>query len=123
MKFVDLNGLKVQRVSPWTVSVGGTLNGNFTDDLSWFAHADYRLEDSQFMAANNYSSWGDRTLLNMRVGLEYQKFTLVAFVDNLTKNRTVESSSGNTRLNDFQANPVGFLPTPRRFGLTAGYEF
>ena len=75
------------------------------------------------MAANNYSFWGDRTLVNLRAGIEYQRFSLTAFVDNLTKNRTVESASGNTRLNDFQANPVGFLPIPRRFGLTAGYEF
>ena len=123
VRFVDLDGLKVQRVSPWTVSLGTTLKGDFTEDLSWSAHADFRLEDSQFMAANNYSFWGDRTLVNLRAGIEYQRFSLTAFVDNLTKNRTVESASGNTRLNDFQANPVGFLPIPRRFGLTAGYEF
>ena len=121
--YVSLDGLQVQRVSPWQVTTGVTLNGHFTDDVSWFAHSDFRFEDKQFIAANNYAFQPDRTVLNMRVGVEYQKITATVFVDNLTNNMTVESASANTRLNDFIANPVGFLPTPRRYGVTLGYSF
>ena len=123
VNFVLLDGNRVQRVSPWQVSTGVDLNGELGDGLEWFAHADLRFEDKQYMAANNFSFWGDRTLINMRVGLEYEQIRATLFVDNLTKNRTVESASPNTRLNDFVANPVGFLPTARRFGVTVAYSF
>ncbi|WP_425229956.1 TonB-dependent receptor [Sphingomonas sp.] len=121
--FVLLDGLQVPRVSPWQVSTGLTLSGHFSPDVSWFTRGDFRLEDSQFTAANNYNFQGDRTLVNLRAGIETHGISATVFVDNLTKNMTVESSSANTRLNDFVANPVGFLPTPRRYGLTVGYAF
>ena len=123
VRYVSLDGLRVQRVSPWTVTAGLTFKGSFSPEVSWFTHSDFRFEDRQYMAANNYSYWGDRTLLNLRAGIEYHKVSLAAFVDNLTKNKTVESASPNTRLNDFVANPVGFLPTPQRYGITLGYSF
>lgn len=123
VNFVLLDGLKVPRVSPYQISAGVAFNGHLSDDVTWQARADFRFEDKQFMSANNYSFWGDRTLLNLRAGVAYQNITATVFVDNLTKNRTVESASANTRLNDFIANPVGFLPTARRFGVTLGYSF
>ena len=123
VNFVLLDGLRVQRVSPYQISTGLMLNGRLGDTATWFTRGDLRLEDKQFMAANNYAFWGDRTLVNLRAGVEFNGITGTVFVDNLTKNMTVESASPNTRLNDFVANPVGFLPTPRRYGVTVGYSF
>ena len=123
VRFVLLDGLKVPRVSPWDVTAGVNLNGSFDPTFTWFAHGDFRYEGRQFSTPNNYNYWGARKLLNLRAGVEYQKISITGFVDNVTDNRTVESSSANTRLNDFVANPVAFLPTPRRYGATLGYSF
>ncbi len=103
--------------------------------LGAFVRADYSFTSRKYAQIFNLAHTGDRHLLNLRAGLQRDNWTVSAFVDNLTNDRT---PSTVIRFLDFE-NPLpigdsnrtsvfvrGFqVPKApkRQIGLTATYSF
>jgi iron complex outermembrane receptor protein len=100
------------------------------NDLEFVARLDANYRSKSFVQVDNLQWVGDRTLVNLRVGLESDRWTLTAWAKNLADDDT---PVGGTRYVDFQNDHVpgpGFprgsvvtLAPGRQVGLTASYSF
>lgn len=122
-RVVDLNGLTPQRVSKVQTSLGVNYTTPAFDNWSYFGRVDARHETKQYMAPINLSYWGARTVVNLRTGLENDNWRVAFFIDNVTDNRVPSYAATNTRLNDFVANPLAYLPASRTAGVQLNYNF
>ncbi|MDO7843413.1 TonB-dependent receptor [Sphingomonas immobilis] len=120
---LNLAGLQLPRVSKLTASGGVDFNGDVTDTISWFGRADVRYESKQYAQQDDNAYYGERIGVNLRAGIKTEKYSITAYVDNLTNNQTPEQVLKLTRLNDFQGNLSGYLPLPRTYGVTVSASF
>ena len=120
---LSLDGLHVPRTPRLQLTGGFDLFGDVTDRVRWTATAAFRYEDKQYVFNNNVSTYGPRTIVNLRAGFEADHWNVSGFVNNLTDDHTPEIVSVNARLSDFQGDLDGYLPLGRMFGVTAGYKF
>lgn len=120
---LSLSGLHLPRTPRLQLTAGMDLDGPISGDLRWNATAAFRYEDKQYAFNNNISTYGPRTIVNLRAGLETGGWSLSAFVNNLTDDHTPEIVSVNARLSDFGGDLDGYLPLGRMFGLTGGVKF
>ena len=120
---INLDGFHVPRASTLTGSLGAQYNGRINDDWSWFTRGDFRYESKQYSAQTNYDYWGSRKEVNLNGGVESGRYRISAFIRNLTNNETPDSVTPNTRLNDFIANPVAYLPDRRTYGVTVAVQY
>ncbi len=95
---------------------------------SWFVEATALYRSKRFTDESNLASLPSYWRLGARVGVEWQRLSLTAYVDNILDDKRIESAQRNV---DF-GRPEGFapgrsfiayLPNPRTFGLRAGYSF
>jgi iron complex outermembrane receptor protein len=101
-----------------------------SDQLEFVARVDANYRSKSFVQVDNLQWVGDRTLANVRLGLESDRWTLTAWVENLFDDDTLV---GGTRYVDFKNDnvpgagfPRGYLVTlapGRQYGLTATYRF
>lgn len=120
----DLEGLRLQASSKWTVSLGADIDVPVNDDWSVFAGAKYRYQSRQFTGTQNIVWWGPLNRVDIRAGVEHGPIRLTAFVDNLTNTKTVDSVGLSSNLNDLNfIYQYATLPFLRRYGLTAEYRF
>jgi outer membrane receptor protein involved in Fe transport len=101
-----------------------------SDQLEFVARVDANYRSKSFVQVDNLQWVGDRTLANARLGLESDRWTLTAWVENLFDDDTLV---GGTRYVDFKNDnvpgpgfPRGYLVTlapGRQYGLTATYRF
>jgi outer membrane receptor protein involved in Fe transport len=100
------------------------------DQLEFVARVDANYRSKSFVQVDNLQWVGERTLVNARLGLESDRWTVTAWVENLFDDDTLV---GGTRYVDFKNDnvagpgfPRGYLVTlapGRQFGLTASYSF
>ena len=100
------------------------------NDLEFVARLDANYRSKSFVQVDNLQWVGARTLANARLGLESDRWTLTAWVENLFDDDT---PVGGTRYVDFKNDNVpgpGFprayvvtLAPGRQFGLSASYRF
>ena len=100
------------------------------NDLEFVARLDANYRSKSFVQVDNLQWVGERTLVNLRVGLESDRWTLTAWAKNLADDDT---PVGGTRYVDFQNDnvpgpgfPRGYVVTlapGRQVGLTASYRF
>ncbi len=120
---LSLAGLHLPRTPRLQLTGGLDLDGAISDTMRWNATANFRFEDKQYAFNNNISTYGPRTIVNIRVGIETDSYTLSAFCNNLTNDHTPEIVSVNARLSDFGGDLDGYLPLGRMFGVTGGVKF
>lgn len=120
---LSLDGLRVPRTSKVTATLGVQYNGTINTDWGWFARSDYRYESSRMIQNANWAYIPSRKLVNLRIGLESEKYRFTAFVNNVTDDATPEGVAQNIRLNDFTGPYAGALPARRSYGVTAGVTF
>jgi len=95
-------------------------------------HVSYNYIGSRFSTVTNFpaSEMPSLGILNLRVGLEANNWSIVAFADNLTNNVEFTSIDGNLGLPlvnangelDFFADTVS-VNRPRTVGLEATFRF
>ncbi len=120
----DLEGLRLQASSKWTVSLGGDINVPVNDNVSVFAGVKYRYQSRQFTGTQNLVYWGPLNRVDARAGVEYGSLRVTAFVDNLTDSKTVDSVGLSSNLNDLAfIYQYATLPFRRRYGVTAEFKF
>ncbi len=123
---VDMNGLNVPRSSRFTFTGGGSYTHPINDNWDGFARFDVRYETKQYQASpNNLNfNWiGNRTVANLRTGIENDNWRVTFFVNNLTNDDTPDSAAYNVRLNDFNGVMNPFLTNKRTYGLTVAYRY
>ena len=121
---LSLDGLHLPRTPRMQITGGMDLFGDIgSSGLRWTATGNFRYEDKQYAFNNNISTYGPRTIVNLRAGIETDSYNVALFVNNLTNDHTPEITSVNARLSDFQGDLDGYLPLGRMFGITAGYKF
>jgi iron complex outermembrane receptor protein len=120
----DLEGLRLQASSKWTVSLGADIDYEVSDGWSVFAGGRYRYQSRQYTGTQNLVWWGPLNRVDVRAGVEHGPFRLTAFVDNLTNNKTPDGVGLSSNLNDLAfIYQYASLPFLRRYGLTAEFKF
>jgi iron complex outermembrane receptor protein len=120
---LKLDGLSVPRQAKVQLTGGIDLEGPITGEWKWTATYNARWEEKQYAFNNNISWYGPRTIMNLRAGVENGTYSISAYVNNLTDDRTPEIASVNARLSDFGGDLDGYLPIGRQYGITIGGRF
>ena len=140
-QFEDTPKLALAANIGYRTPIGATGNMLFVDlDANW--------QDKRFLEDDNTAFINSYWLANLRVGLESKKWSVTAYVDNLSDDRTIRSAGSGPAIyaSDFRfgffINPVGSaaatrviaapsipttvfadLPSPRTIGLRFNYKF
>lgn len=86
----DISGNRLPLGSPWIIN--GSMNydreiGN--NGMSMFFNTNFSFEDSKFVQVHNLAKTGDTFLLNARLGIRTDNFTLALFGRNLTNESSI----------------------------------
>ena len=121
---LSLKGNSLPRQSKMQITGGVDLDGDLgSSGWRWTANGSIRLEDKYYGFNNNISTYGPRTVVNLKAGVENKTFSIAAYVNNLTNDHTPEIISVNARLSDFGGDIDGYLPVGRQYGITATAKF
>ena len=142
----SLKGKKLPLGSPWTA------NGSIayehalgSTDVKLFGNSDFSYEDSKYIQTDNFAKTGDAFILNARIGIKTDHFTLAFFGRNLTNEDAIPlatrwfdlrygSATGIPAGLTFNGNPAvaetgsprglfGALRKSRTFGVDASFKF
>lgn len=131
----DVSGNKLLRQSKWQGNFSATYTDQLTDDFDWYARSDFIYIGKQFIGSQNQAIAPARELVNLRLGIESDKYTVELWSENLFNNKeavaafrdvffqnTVDgvSSSFNTFFPWRYSTTYGRL---RTFGVTARMRF
>lgn len=117
-----------------------------SNGLMWSVALDTQYQDERFLEDDNTVRLDSYWLANLRLGLEGEKWSVIAYADNLFDDDTVKSAGGGPGLtfSDWRAGsaitfapfalqgvfapllPTAYfanMPDPRRIGLRVGYKF
>jgi len=112
---VDISGQVKGNNLPQTprhqISYTITYEKEVANDITGFIRADYLYESKRYVQAVNLSWVGSTNKANLRAGIRSGNWTLTAWVDNITKEKTPEVV---TRYPDFQN--AYFIPSQVRTG-------
>ncbi len=97
----------------------GPLNDWLDTQINWFIEGDAQYQGERFSSEDNLTKYSSYHQLDMRAGLQGERWEFLVFVDNVTKNNTFRSGIGGAP--DFARSalispaPVGFCPPPLCF--------
>ena len=95
---------------------------------TWFVELASQHRSRRYLDESNLSWMPSYTNFDLRAGFEFERFTVIGFIDNLTDDNTIRSAQRNID----QGRPEGFapgraviayLPDPRVAGLRVIYQF
>lgn len=118
-----LGGTPLPRTSNWQASASLDTVQPLTGDWNWTARTDLSYQSKQYQRNLALNFVTSRVNLNLRAGIENEKYSLTAWVNNVTDDRTPYSTSSLIRLDTFVSEEVANLPERRTFGITARASF
>jgi iron complex outermembrane recepter protein len=80
----DISGKKLPLGSPYIVNGSVSWDKEIGENMKFFTNANFSFEDSKYVQTDNLAKTGDTFLLNARLGIKTDKFTLSFFGRNLT---------------------------------------
>lgn len=100
--------------SPLSATIYAQYTHPLTSRVNYFARIDARYVGKEYSNLDNASSlvYGQYSQLNIRGGLRWARYTLTAFIDNVT------NGSGKVSAFDAFTVPVTILQRPLTFGIT-----
>lgn len=124
--FVNLDGNRLEASARHSLVGGLNYSRPITDDWSLLAQSDFQYRSRRYQDNTNQYYYRPYLGIDLRVGVENERYSLLLYVDNVTDNRRVQSaqSSGDT-----QALPRGglsvttFAQDKRQVGLRARMNF
>jgi len=119
---IDLKGLNLPYASKETLDLSAQYQHALVGDWDWISRIDFRYESRQYATIDNFSYWGPRKLVNLRLGAENEHYSVTFFVNNVTDDQTPVGVIDNTQLNGTY-NMLAYLPDRRFFGVQASYKF
>jgi outer membrane receptor protein involved in Fe transport len=81
----DISGHSLPLGSPWTIN--GSVNYTReigSNGMEFFANSSFSLEDSKYVQVDNLAKTGSAFLLNARLGIKTERFSIAVFGRNLT---------------------------------------
>jgi outer membrane receptor protein involved in Fe transport len=84
----DLSGNYVPGVPKHTLILGANITAPLTAGLTLFVTPDFVLNSKRYTSANNFSWMGNDMTLNLRAGVQADRWTLTGYVRNLTDDNT-----------------------------------
>jgi iron complex outermembrane recepter protein len=85
----DISGKKLPLGSPYIVNGSVSWDKNLSESMKIFTSANFSFEDSKFVQTDNFAKTGDAFLLNARLGVKTEKFTVSLFGRNLTNEDSI----------------------------------
>ncbi|MEY4270726.1 MAG: hypothetical protein RLZZ58_1942 [Pseudomonadota bacterium] len=85
----DITGKRLPLGSPWTVNGSATYEAELGGSLRGFVNSSFSYEDSKFVQTDNFAETGSTFLLNARIGVKTDNFTITVFGRNLTKEDSI----------------------------------
>jgi iron complex outermembrane recepter protein len=143
----DITGNRLPLGSPWIVNGGVAWDKELgSGGLQLFANSNFSYEAPKYVQVHNLADTGDAFLLNARIGLRHENFTLALFGRNLTNEDSIPlatrwfdlrysgSRNGITPTAVFDGRPAqvetgtpraffGTLRKGRTFGVEASFNF
>lgn len=85
LPFCSIKGKKLPLGSPWIVNGSVSIERPLgTGDMRFFANSSFSFEDSKYIQVDNFAKTGDAFLLNARIGVRSDNWSLTLFGRNLT---------------------------------------
>lgn len=133
---LDRTGNELEDVAKHSAVFGASYTAALTDDINWLIETDVTYQDDRFDTADNRLILPSYWLVDLRVGLRSEDWTVTAFANNLFNDDTIKQGFNTT---DFNSINVAFFPPPftfilgnalqaqlpnkRQIGVRASYNF
>jgi iron complex outermembrane receptor protein len=125
---VDVAGNETPRFPEYSASAGAEWVDQLTAGMDYFVRTDVIYTGSAWDEAFNLAKTSDYTLVNLRGGLQGERWRAELFVTNLFDDRNYRAAArftdfttGTFSLNDFVTNVSP--AQPRKIGIRLGYRF
>jgi len=125
----DFSGNSVAKNPKHALNYGVLYRAPLGDGLTtWFAELNGQYRSRRYVDEANLSWMPSYTNLNFQLGFEFERFTLIGFVNNLTDDDTIRSAQRNVdpgRPEGFAPGRavIAYLPEPRMAGIRLIYRF
>lgn len=146
LPFCSIAGKKLPLGSPWIVNGSMSYDREISGDIRFFTNTSFSYESSKFVQTDNLAKVGDTFLLNARVGVRGEHWSLTLYGRNLTGEDSVPLATrwfdyryGNARRDvgttgTFQGSTLGVetgapraffgaLRKGRTFGIEGSFNF
>lgn len=122
----DVSGNELPRYPKWNGSLGVQYKDDLTADMRWYTRGDLIYQAGVWEEVSNLVKTDETKRVNLRLGLETDRYTLEAFVLNAFDDRTLTSPELNSDalspgLSDRAVNAL--MPLPRQYGVRYTYNF
>lgn len=121
---LDVSGNQLPQSSKHTGTVTLDYRASLTAALDWFARLDVGYRSSQYTNTANIAETGDRTLSNLRLGVDGEQWNVTFFVDNLLDEDTPQALSSQPLYNSVAFPRKRVININRRqLGATVNWMF
>jgi iron complex outermembrane receptor protein len=121
------NGERLAQTPEFSGSAFAQYDGDFSQSLGWFVRAEGIYVGSRYASSLNLTETGDSFDVNLRLGLQTERYSATFFVTNLFQDDTFESLRSNadcaTTSACFERAFEAVLPNKRQFGVTVRANF
>jgi iron complex outermembrane receptor protein len=94
-----------------------------TNDWRGYAQLDGVYRSTQYASVANLAETGDRTVVDLRLGLVTDSWEIAGFVTNLFDDDTALNVSPFVNVQTFARNFIVAVPDPRQYGIRIRYTF
>jgi iron complex outermembrane receptor protein len=121
---IDFDGKRLPYVPDHKVVISPQLNFPVTDAFSLEARADVQYQSRTYLRADNLQSFGDKTVVDLRVTGRLENFYVQLFANNVFDNKVpVAGVRFFDNVNYFVAAPLVTGANRRQIGASVGYSF
>lgn len=85
----DISGRRLPLGSPWIVNGSVSYDREIGRDTSFFFNSNFSYEDSKYVQVHNLAETGDAFLLNARLGVRTENWSIALFGRNLTNESSI----------------------------------
>ncbi|MEQ8736327.1 MAG: TonB-dependent receptor [Rhodospirillaceae bacterium] len=111
---VDRTGNRLEDVSKHSLVLGASYERPLVDDINWTISTDVQYQSNRFDTADNIAELQGYWMVDLRLGLVSDNWSVLAFADNLFNDDTVKQAFNTT---DFGTINLAFFPPPTTFIL------
>jgi iron complex outermembrane receptor protein len=121
--YTDISGNGLPYSSKYTISASLEYDFLALDQYPSYVRGDLSYKSAEYTDPANLTSIGDSTTLDAFAGISKGRYTLSAYVKNITNNETPTNAPYDVQLTNFQNVPVVNLPEGRTFAFTVAAKF
>lgn len=111
---LDRTGNELEDVAKHSIVAGVSYEWPLTDEVSWLIESDVQYQDDRFDTADNILIMPSYWLVDLRLGLRSDNWSMIAYANNLFNDDTIKQAFNTT---DFDTINVAFFPPPFTFIL------